>query len=495
MKHRYLASIMAAACLAAVGCAQPTPPAAPPLAFTTPEQGTVTATAKLSVVDATGRQLLAAIEPWKFADIDHVQVALFKGADATPLVALAIGKGELARPITFSNLRQGTAYRVEIKAWSDAAEATQIDNLAADAASCTTAFTTSNVDSIDIGALKLRLKNKVFEGKTTGSAIAVTDGTLVPGAATEAIAVVPLTVTTAAGSTYGFADGPAATAQFSQLVGLDVGPDGSIFVSDYGGSKGIRKFNPTTNEVTTLASGLESYNLVVAPDGTMYVASIYSGFHGIKKVTAGGTVSDLAGGSMGFADGPGAAAQFSNPSGLALDADGNLYVADGGNGRIRKIDPSGVVTTFATVPGYPSGLARDASGNFFVTGYNSNSVMKVAPDGTVTTLAGGSSGYADGMGSAAKFERPRDIVLGAGGVLFVGDTDNMCIRKVTQDGSVTTYAGLWVADPYIPSIAMPGYADGAAATARFGNIYGLGLAPDGALYVSDYSNSKIRKVY
>jgi len=189
--------------------------------------------------------------------------------------------------------------------------------------------------------------------------------------------------------------------------------------------------------------------------GNVYVAD--NGASIVRKITPDGVVTTLAGkaGSTGRSDGTGADAQFNSPRGIAADAAGDVFVADEGSANIRKITPQGVVTTLAGVagmPGYtdgagavarfgsPRGLAVGADGIVYVADTDNNVVRKITPDGVVTTVAGsaGQTGDSDGTGTAAQFSAPRGIAVDAAGNVFVADSDNNSIRKVTPAGVVTT---------------------------------------------------------
>ena len=222
------------------------------------------------------------------------------------------------------------------------------------------------------------------------------------------------------------------------------------------------------------------------------------------------TFSTLAGYSgYGSADGTGSAAQFHNPSGVAVDSVGNVYVADRWNHTIRKVTSAGVVTTLAgllfqlPVDGnllgdsrdgtgsdaqfaYPSGVAVDVVGNVYVA--DRTTIRKVTPAGVVTTLAGlaGSYGSADGTGSAAQFSGASGVALDSAGNIYVADEYNHTIRKITPVGTnwvVTTLAG---------SAGSSGNRDGTASDARFDSPEGVAVDNAGNVYVAD--RATIRKV-
>ena len=190
-----------------------------------------------------------------------------------------------------------------------------------------------------------------------------------------------------------------------------------------------------------LALGLQSLAFVYAflLAGSLGAQSIYTPY----------TFTTLAGvgaASIGSADGTGSAARFYYPSGVATDSSGNVYVADSSNNTIRKITPAGVVTTLAGLAGSfgsvdgtgsaarfndPTGVAADSSGNVYVGDSANHTIRKITPAGVVTTLAGlaRSHGSADGTGSAARFSDPQGVATDSSGNVYVADTDNSTIRK------------------------------------------------------------------
>src|ERR1043166_3677051 len=215
-----------------------------------------------------------------------------------------------------------------------------------------------------------------------------------------------------------------------------------------------------------------------------------------------GTLAGLAG-SFGSTDGTGSAARFVYPYGLATDSAGNVYVADGYNHTIRKITPVGVVTTLAGLAGsvgsadgtgsaarfnFPTGVATDSAGNVYVADTSNYTLRKITPAGVVTTLAGlaGSLGSADGTGSAARFNNPYGVATDLAGNVYVADTFNSTIRKITPAGVVTTLAGP------VGSFSF-GSADGTSSAARFYLPSGVATGSAGNVYVADTSNHTIRK--
>jgi uncharacterized repeat protein (TIGR03803 family) len=212
-----------------------------------------------------------------------------------------------------------------------------------------------------------------------------------------------------------------------------------------------------------------------------YIAD--TGNHLIRRVVD-DEVENFAGqlGVSGAANGNGANAQFSSPEGLALDANGNLFVADAGNNAVRKITPSGDVTTInapANIFSSPCALAFDDKGNLVVVNRGNHTLVRIAGNGAVTVLAGktGVSGHKDGSGTAAVFNSPGGICYDAKlKAFFVSDTGNNCIRKVLPAGGVSTYAG---------APGVPGTNPGTLLNARFTSPTGITSDGEGTLVVAD----------
>jgi sugar lactone lactonase YvrE len=242
--------------------------------------------------------------------------------------------------------------------------------------------------------------------------------------------------------------------------------------------------------------------LAVDSAGTVFVAD--TGSDTVRKVTAAGVVTTIAGSpdASGAADGAGAAARFSSPSGVVVDGAGTIYVADLGNDTIRVVTPAGQVTTlagaasqFGTADGQgaaarfanPGGIAIDGAGSLYTTDRPADTIRKVTPAGLVSTLAGAPSmvGTADGSGAAARFNFPTSAAVDANGNLYVADTNNHTIRKVTPLGLVSTFAGM---------AGISGTADGTGVGAQFTYPSGVVVDAAGNVYVADRGNRTIRVI-
>ena len=279
-------------------------------------------------------------------------------------------------------------------------------------------------------------------------------------------------VTTLAGSgAEGSADGRGTEASFKNPGGVAVDSRGNVYVADTQNVL-IRKITPD-GRVTTLAGsksqgssdgkGAEASfrfptQLAVDSQGNVYVTDGANCL--IRKISPDGLVTTLAGsGAQGSADGIGRKASFYFPEGIAVDAAGNLYVSDEDNQLIRKITPEGDVTTLAGRWGHvgskngeslkatfnsPNGLALDPTGNIYVCDQNNNLIRKVTPKGLVSTLAGQAeeTGCDNGPSLQATFNSPSGIAVDSRGNVYVADSQNNVIRKITKDGVVSTFAGM-----------------------------------------------------
>jgi hypothetical protein len=347
--------------------------------------------------------------------------------------------------------------------------------------------------------------------------ISNTNGTATTAPPAALIVTYPLSLSTLAGQagSSGSTDGTGSAARFDDPSDVAADSAGNVYVADTNNHT-IRKIT-SAGVVTTLAGlagtsgstdgtgSAARFNLpaglTVDGSGNIYVADTYN--HTIRKITSTGAVSTVAGqaGSSGSADGTGSNARFNYPSGVAVDSSGNLYVADTNNFTIRKITPAGAVSTVAGLAGIsgisdgdgsaarfssPEGVTVDGSGNLYVADTDNHTIRKITPAGAVTTLAGlaGTSGGGDGSGSVAQFQYPSDLAVDSAGNLYVADTDNHTIRKITPAGLVGTVAGL---------AGSSGSTDGVGSVARM--FYPTGAALDGAgnVYVADTNNHTVRK--
>lgn len=285
--------------------------------------------------------------------------------------------------------------------------------------------------------------------------MAITNDTA-PAAGTLALKIPYVASTLAGNGTAGGADGAGAAATFNGPCGIAVDPQGYTYVADIAG-------------------------------------------HRIRKITPDGVVSTLAGsGVAGYADANGLSAQFTNPNAIALDSQNNLIVADYGASRIRKVTQAGAVTTLAgngtagyldgngvnAVLDHPCGVAVDAAGNIFFTDRSNHRIRKIDTSGNVTTFAGSTLGYKDATGVNAQFNFPHGIAIDGYGNLYVGDRSNNCVRKITPAGVVTTFAGSTTA----------GSADGTGTVATFNFLHGVAVDSWNNLYVADEGNLRIRKI-
>ncbi|RZI58358.1 MAG: PKD domain-containing protein [Rubrivivax sp.] len=314
------------------------------------------------------------------------------------------------------------------------------------------------------------------------------------------------TVTTVAGRVYNglpyqTTDGQGAAADFTWIRDIAVAADGTVLVLQDDGK--IRKITPAglVSTLPVLSAG-RLRAIAVAPDGTVVVADAYQNV--IQRINADFSLTTIAGTPPAFAriDGAANAAAFWGTSGIAQGPSGAIYVADGMNHALRKISPSGQVTTLAvfssnsvqiygTTPYLRSiprlgGVAVDDQENVYVADSFMNVIRKVAPDGTQSVLAGeeGTMGYANGPAAQARFYSPLGVAVDAARNVYVADF-NHAIRKITPAGVVSTIAGIG---------GYPNFQDGTGNGAYFNFPSHLTAAPDGTVYVSDYGNARIRKI-
>jgi sugar lactone lactonase YvrE len=272
------------------------------------------------------------------------------------------------------------------------------------------------------------------------------------------------------------------------------GTDARIHIGDSQSRDGSKFGPPTYTTIGSMTLGIDAA-------GNVYFADTLNDT--IRKITPAGVISTIAGsaGNQGSTDGNGTDARFDTPGGVAVDSAGNIYVADSGNDTVRKISPAGVVSTLAGTAkssgssdgtgaaaqfANPSGIAVDSSGNVYVADTANHTIRKITSSGVVTTFAGsaGHSGTADGAGTQARFNSPAAVAVDSSSNVYVADTENHAIRKISPAGTVATIAG---------SIGTSGSADGTGTSASFYEPYGIAVDASGNVYVADTSNDTIRK--
>ena len=239
--------------------------------------------------------------------------------------------------------------------------------------------------------------------------------------------------------------------------------------------------------------------IAIAASGNMYIADSQN--HCIRKVSPLGFVSTFAGsGIAGFNNGAATVAQFNIPYSIAVDASENVFVTESNSSAIRKITPAGVVSTFAgsvSTSGFldgigsvalfsgPKGLGVDGAGNVYVADSNNNRIRKISSSGSVTTIAGdGTANYLDAQGTLAKFNNPVGVAVTSSGVIYVSDASNHRIRVISSTGLVSTIAGS----------GTPGIVNGQGILAQFNTPRAIALDSSGTIYVVDYINNRIRKI-
>ncbi|MGA1368242.1 MAG: hypothetical protein ACO394_06955 [Blastocatellia bacterium] len=356
--------------------------------------------------------------------------------------------------------------------------------------------------TLAVGAIIAALSILLSPGKLLGSA----DSASLTTASSDYV------VTTHAGiRVAGYADGTGVSARFHGPLGIAIDPEDHLIVADYRNVR-IRRIDPN-GKVTTLAGAGRGYTngkgifarfnnpsgVAVTREGLILVADY--GNHRIRSVTLAGETSTIAGsGAFGSQNGPARSASFANPSGITLDAAGNIYVLDAATSLVRRIDPEGTVTTLAgRSVGYVDGTGPDAAfhfaggapqpaldrlGNLIVPDFVNNRIRRVSPAGIVTTLAGGGSSL-DGPALEASLLSPFGVAHDLEGNILIADWNNSRIRKLDLTTmTLTTIAGT----------GIPGSLDGPGSTATFLRPAGIAVDSRGNIYVSDFGANNIRKI-
>ena len=319
-----------------------------------------------------------------------------------------------------------------------------------------------------------------------------------------------------AGSENGYRDGSAGDGMMGIVGGLLPLDGNNILIADYSNHQ-IRKLDLSSTyespAISTVAGrnfagninekfGVNRLNtprgMVKDSHGNIFLADSVN--HRIKKINSSGELSVFVGSSSGLEDDQGESARFHTPTALAIDANDNIYVADWGNHRIRKITPDGTVSTYAgSSLGFsdgnsslaqfrnPRGLALDSNGNLYVADYSNHAIRKIDSLGNVTTISGtGTSGLVDGLGSNARHNNPFDLVIDNQGGIYVSDYSNHAIRRLHQQD------GFWITNTIAGGIGL-GNKDGQGLKALFNRPAGLAYSNlSGHLYIVDRSNQSIR---
>jgi len=322
------------------------------------------------------------------------------------------------------------------------------------------------------------------------------------------------------GTEHYFGDGGQATdAQISRSNGVAIDGSGNIYIAD-GDNHCIRKVDQNGIISTVVGNGLEGYSgdnglaanarldkpedVAVDEAGNIYIVD--KDRYCIRKVDTNGIISTIAGGTWGSSGDGGSAtdAELQSPSGVAVDYDGNIYIADTISNRIRMVDTNGIINTVAGTGDYdyfgdggpatdgklanPKGVAVDTWGNLYIADTKNNCIRRVDPNGIISTVAGnGNAGYFgdNGLATDAELNSPSRVIIDEVGNLYIADTGNNCIRRVDINGIISTVSG----------IGAEGYSgdDGFAVNARLSSPSGVAIDGLENLYIADTGNYRIRK--
>ncbi|MCO4761732.1 MAG: hypothetical protein KC502_09525, partial [Myxococcales bacterium] len=309
--------------------------------------------------------------------------------------------------------------------------------------------------------------------------------------------------------TAGYQDGNSKTAKFNLPRGVDRASDGTVLVADRSNHR-IRSVSPQGQVSTLAGSGIKGYingtgsnarfsypeDVVRGPGGTTYVADTAN--HRIRLISNKGQVSNFAGNGSGtWKDGAATSASFYNPQGIAADSLGVIYVADTYNQRIRKISKTGMVTTLAGGSSgsfkdgvgaaarfnYPAGLAVSANGTVYVADTNNHRIRRITANGTVTTVAGdGTKAFLDGPAAKARFNYPADVFVMSNGDVAIAERGGHRIRMLKVGGTVLSVAGTGVG----------GFKDGPGVSTQVNQPWGIAGDKNDGLIVADTVNNRVR---
>ncbi len=312
---------------------------------------------------------------------------------------------------------------------------------------------------------------------------------------------------------------PAVEAPLGNIAGIAIGPGGNLFIADQENhlvmkvspdgilnviaGNGIPGFSGDGGAATS-ASLLLPFGVTTDPTGSVFIADTIN--HRIRKVTPAGIISTFAGNGQADSSGDGGpatrAALGGRPITVAIDSSGSLYIADPDSHRIRKVTPDGLISTIAGTgqPGFsgdggpatratinfPAGLAVDSSGALYIADTGNFRVRKVTPQGVITTVAGGGFQFGDGVPATTAALIPIAVITDSGGNVYVSDVLNSSIRKITPAGSISTIAGT----------GRAGFSgdDGPAVNAALNFPSSMAVDAADNLYVADRSNSRVRKI-
>jgi len=359
----------------------------------------------------------------------------------------------------------------------------------------------ASLEAVSDTELSVIVPAKAFSGK-----VKVIVGETVLSGPDYTYQITEVQVTTFAGSSGGYANGSAENAKFKYPRGIAMDTDGNLYIADRSNHR-IRKITPS-GVVSTLAGktlgdqeGIgenaqlgNPSDIAIDRYGQLYVTD--SNRDKIWHIDLSAAVTTLAGGIEGDSDGRGVNARLNSPRGIAIGADGAAYFSDSNNNKLCRITANGEVSTLAGSRSgdadgtqenaefnNPRGVASDTDGNLYVADRSNDRIRKISPSGVVSTIAGKSQGSVDGPVSSASFNNPRDLTVDPEGNIYVADSGNNRIRKISPDGVVSTLAGSDI-----------GNTDGVGAIAKFNKPIGILIDEERTLFVVDNLNHRIRKI-